>query len=82
LSFRNFEFSRSSADGSAQRFRIKGEPLFNALAKFIGVRGIGLEVIQIHQTLALTAPAKYVSPGINQPLHSDLPAQPHEPLAS
>lgn len=42
--FLDFAFSRVNADGSRQQFRVSGEPMFGASCRFIGYRGIGLEV--------------------------------------
>jgi PAS domain S-box-containing protein len=42
--FLDFPFSRTNADGSQQRFRVSGEPMFNQACRFIGYRGIGVEV--------------------------------------
>jgi PAS domain S-box-containing protein len=43
--FLDFVFNRVNADGSAQQFRVSGEPMFNRVSKFIGYRGIGVELI-------------------------------------
>ena len=42
--FLDFLFSRVNADGSQQKFRVSGEPMFNQSSRFIGYRGIGVEV--------------------------------------
>jgi PAS domain S-box-containing protein len=42
--FLDFAFSRTNADGSQRRFRVSGEPMFNQACRFIGYRGIGVEV--------------------------------------
>ena len=42
--FLDFIFNRVDADGSKQKFRVSGEPMFNASARFIGYRGIGVEI--------------------------------------
>jgi PAS domain S-box-containing protein len=42
--FLDFVFSRVNADGSRQRFRVSGEPMFNRSCRFIGYRGIGIEL--------------------------------------
>ena len=42
--FLDFEFSRINDDGSQQKYRVSGEPMFNRSCGFIGYRGIGLEV--------------------------------------
>ncbi len=46
--FLDFGFSRVNADGSAQRFRVSGEPMFNESCRFTGYRGIGVEVFAEH----------------------------------
>lgn len=42
--FLDFVFSRVNADGSRQRFKVSGEPMFNQASRFIGYRGIGVEL--------------------------------------
>ena len=42
--FLDFIFSRVNADGSQQRFQVSGEPMFNESSRFIGYRGIGVEL--------------------------------------
>ncbi len=42
--FLDFVFSRVAADGSTQRFQVSGEPMFNKSSRFIGYRGIGVEL--------------------------------------
>jgi PAS domain S-box-containing protein len=42
--FLDFVFSRTNADGSQQRFQVSGEPMFNQSSRFIGYRGIGIEL--------------------------------------
>ncbi len=42
--FLDFAFSRQRPDGSQQQFRVSGEPMFDRSCRFIGYRGIGLEV--------------------------------------
>jgi PAS domain S-box-containing protein len=42
--FLDFVFSRTNADGSQQRFKVSGEPMFNRASRFIGYRGIGVEL--------------------------------------
>jgi len=42
--FLDFLFSRVNADGSQQQFRVSGEPMFTQACRFIGYRGIGVEV--------------------------------------
>jgi PAS domain S-box-containing protein len=44
LPFLDFIFSRVNADGSRQRFKVSGEPMFNRASRFIGYRGIGVEL--------------------------------------
>ena len=42
--FLDFIFSRVNADGSQQQFLVSGEPMFSQSCRFIGYRGIGVEV--------------------------------------
>ena len=42
--FLDFAFSKVNADGSKQSFRVSGEPMFSQSSRFIGYRGIGVEV--------------------------------------
>jgi PAS domain S-box-containing protein len=42
--FLDFVFSRVNADGSIQRFQVSGEPMFNQSCRFVGYRGIGVEL--------------------------------------
>ena len=42
--FLDFSFSRVNADGSQQQYRVSGEPMFSSSCRFIGYRGIGVEV--------------------------------------
>ena len=42
--FLDFVFGRLNPDGSEQRFRVSGEPMFNRACSFIGYRGIGVEI--------------------------------------
>jgi PAS domain S-box-containing protein len=42
--FLDFAFSRDNADGSRQTFRVSGEPMFSQSCRFIGYRGIGIEL--------------------------------------
>jgi PAS domain S-box-containing protein len=42
--FLDFVFSRVNADGSRQQFQVSGEPMFNRACRFIGYRGIGIEL--------------------------------------
>ena len=42
--FLDFVFSRVNADDSLQRFHVSGEPMFNQDCRFIGYRGIGVEL--------------------------------------
>jgi PAS domain S-box-containing protein len=43
--FLDFVFSRVNADGSKQKFQVSGEPMFSKSCRFIGYRGIGVELI-------------------------------------
>jgi PAS domain S-box-containing protein len=42
--FLDFVFSRVNTDGSVQRFQVSGEPMFTQSCRFIGYRGIGIEL--------------------------------------
>ncbi|MBG9389287.1 response regulator [Caenimonas aquaedulcis] len=42
--FLDFIFSRVNPDGSRQRFRVSGEPMFGRACQFLGYRGIGVEI--------------------------------------
>ena len=44
--FLDFLFSRVNEDGSHQQFRVSGEPMFNQTGRFIGYRGIGVEILR------------------------------------
>jgi PAS domain S-box-containing protein len=43
--FLDFVFSRVNVDGSQQKFQVSGEPMFNQACRFIGYRGIGVELV-------------------------------------
>jgi PAS domain S-box-containing protein len=45
LPFLDFVFSRRNQDGSEQKFQVSGEPMFNQNCRFVGYRGIGVELI-------------------------------------
>jgi hypothetical protein len=47
--FLDFVFHRVNADGSQQQFRVSGEPMFNQSCRFIGYRGIGVEIVMAKQ---------------------------------
>lgn len=42
--FIDYIFSRNGVDGSHQKFRVSGEPMFNRASRFVGYRGIGVEI--------------------------------------
>ncbi len=42
--FLDFVFSRTNTDGSQQKFRVSGEPMFNQACRFVGYRGVGVEI--------------------------------------
>ena len=42
--FLDFVFHRVNADGSKQKFQVSGEPMFTQSCRFIGYRGIGVEL--------------------------------------
>ncbi len=43
--FLDFTFSRVNANGSQQTFRVSGQPMFNQACRYLGYRGIGVEVL-------------------------------------
>jgi CheY-like chemotaxis protein len=42
--FLDYAISRPLADGSRQRFHVSGEPIFNQACRYIGYRGVGIEI--------------------------------------
>ncbi len=44
--FLDFLFTRTNPDGSKQRFHVSGEPMFNRSCRFIGYRGVGVELAE------------------------------------
>jgi CheY-like chemotaxis protein len=44
LPFLDFAFHRTSEQGRRQTFRVSGQPMFDASCRFLGYRGIGVEV--------------------------------------
>jgi PAS domain S-box-containing protein len=42
--FIDFVFHRTGSDGARRRFRLSGEPMFDGACRYIGYRGIGVEV--------------------------------------
>lgn len=48
--FLDFPCHRLNADGSRQRFRVSGEPMFSLNGRFLGYRGIGVEVFDAAST--------------------------------
>jgi PAS domain S-box-containing protein len=42
--FLDFIFSRANADGTRQQFRVSGEPMFDGACRYVGYRGIGVEI--------------------------------------
>jgi PAS domain S-box-containing protein len=47
--FLDFVLSRVIGDGSEQRFQVSGEPMFSQSCRFIGYRGIGVELAAIRR---------------------------------
>jgi PAS domain S-box-containing protein len=43
--FLDFLFHHTNTDGSQQQFRVSGEPMFNQSSRFLGYRGIGVEIL-------------------------------------
>jgi PAS domain S-box-containing protein len=46
--FIDYVFCRVGADGTQQRFQVSGEPMFDRTCRFIGYRGIGVELTANH----------------------------------
>ena len=46
--FLDFVFSRVDPDGSPRRFQVSGEPMFNEACRFVGYRGVGVELSSRH----------------------------------
>jgi len=46
--FLDFNFSRVTPDGARQTFRVSGEPMFDHTCRFLGYRGIGIEMSAPH----------------------------------
>jgi PAS domain S-box-containing protein len=46
--FLDFIFSRVNTDGSTQQFQVSGQPMFNQASRFVGYRGIGVELNPKH----------------------------------
>ncbi len=44
--FIDFVFHRVNANGKTRQFRVSGQPMFNESCRFLGYRGIGLEVME------------------------------------
>jgi PAS domain S-box-containing protein len=46
--FLDITLCRANLDGSRQQFRVSGEPMFNTACRFVGYRGIGVEITAGH----------------------------------
>ena len=42
--FLDFIYSRTKADGTVQYLQVSGEPMFDAASRFVGYRGVGMDV--------------------------------------
>ena len=42
--FLDFVFTRAAPDGTTQRFQVSGQPMFDRSARFVGYRGIGVQL--------------------------------------
>lgn len=49
--FLDFVFTRINAQGVEQKYQVSGEPIFNRSARFVGYRGIGIELINSSRPL-------------------------------
>ena len=43
--FLDFPFGRDGADGTRHSYRVSGEPMFDSACRFVGYRGIGVELL-------------------------------------
>jgi PAS domain S-box-containing protein len=50
--FLDFIFSRTRNNGSRQSFRVSGQPMFGQACRYIGYRGIGVEIFETVTALA------------------------------
>jgi len=48
--FLDFVYSRSKTDGTKQYLQVSGEPMFDSASRFIGYRGIGMDVTERMQS--------------------------------
>ena len=48
--FHDFVISRTNTDSSQKQFQVSGEPMFDKSSRFVGYRGIGVELTR-NQTL-------------------------------
>lgn len=48
--FLDFVISRVNANGTEQKYLVSGEPMFNQFTRFVGFRGIGVELIVKNNT--------------------------------
>ena len=48
--FLDFAFSRFGSNGARHEYRVSGEPMFDPSCRFVGYRGIGVEVLEKKQT--------------------------------
>lgn len=53
--FLDLVFHRTKADGSQQTFQVSGEPMFNSNSRFVGYRGIGVELTPQSEHIQLGA---------------------------
>lgn len=53
--FLDFVLNRVNADGSRQKFRVSGEPMFDRACNLIGYRGVGVEILAENHAHALTS---------------------------
>lgn len=48
IPFLDFVFHRIQAGGQRQQFRVSGQPMFDAMCRYVGYRGVGVEVLPGH----------------------------------
>ena len=49
--FLDFLFHRTHSNGVRQQYRVSGEPMFNQASRFLGYRGIGVEVLAVSASI-------------------------------
>ena len=82
--FIDLELSRVNADGSRQQYRVSGEPMFSRSCRFVGYRGIGVEIgaSAIERKRTDASRCQHSAVTIENQLLANLPAADFERLAA